>query len=174
MPDLLVAGSLHTLDPARPAAAAALIRDGRFERVGTREECERAAQGDLRFIELGEGCAVPGLIDAHGHPLLHARTLTEVRLAGATSEKECVERVARFASTLPEGRWVRGSGWDQNLWAMRDFPGASLLSAATPRHPVALSRIDVHALWCNDNALRAASIVASTPDPPGGRRRDRD
>jgi len=174
MPDLLVVGSLHTLDPARPAAAAALIRDGRFERVGTREECERAAQGDLRFIELGDGCAVPGLIDAHGHPLLHARTLTEVRLGGATSEKECVERVARFASTLPDGKWVRGSGWDQNLWATRDFPDASPLSAATPRHPVALSRIDVHALWCNDNALRAAGIVASTPDPPGGRILRRD
>ena len=174
MADLLVSGTLHTLDPGRPAARAALIRDGRFAKVGTRQECEGAAGSDLRFIELGEGCAVPGLIDAHGHPLLHARTLTEVRLAGATSEKECVERVARFASTLPEGGWVRGSGWDQNLWTMRDFPGASLLSAATPRHPVALSRIDAHALWCNDNALRAAGIVASTPDPPGGRivRRD--
>src|SRR2546423_4458639 len=170
MPDLLVVGSLHTLDPARPVAAAALIRNGRFERVGTREDCERAARGDLRFIELGEGCAVPGLIDAHGHPLLHARTLTEVRLAGATSEMECVERVARFASSMvPEGRWVRGSGWDQNLWAPRDFPDASLLSAATPRHPVALSRIDVHALWCNESALRAAGIGTSTPDPPGGR-----
>src|SRR5216110_2019353 len=107
MPDLLVAGSLHTLDPARPAAAAVLIRDGRFERVGTREECERAAQGDLRFIELGEGCAVPGLIDAHGHPLLHARTLTEVRLGGAASIQECVTRVAEFARAVSEGSWIR-------------------------------------------------------------------
>src|SRR5258706_10580939 len=79
MPDLLVSGTLHTLDPSRPSANAALIREGRFARVGTREECERVASGDLRFIELGEGCAVPGLIDAHGHPLLHAQNLTEVR-----------------------------------------------------------------------------------------------
>jgi predicted amidohydrolase YtcJ len=169
MPDLLVSGLLHTLDPTRPTVAAALIRDGRFERVGTREDCERAARGDLRFIELDDGCAVPGLIDAHGHPLLHARGLTEVRLGGAISEKECVDRVVRFASTLLAGNWVRGSGWDQNLWANRDFPGGSLLSAATPSHPVALSRIDVHALWCNESALRAAGIGAGTPDPPGGR-----
>src|SRR5919204_2096884 len=169
MPDLLVVGMLHTLDPARPAASAALIRNGRFERVGTREECERAAGSDLRFIELGEGCAVPGRIDAHGHPLLHAGTLTEVRLAGARSEQECVDRVARFASVLPEDNWVRGSGWDQNLWTTRDFPDAALLSTATPRHPVALARVDVHALWCNESALRAAGIGPSTPDPPGGR-----
>ena len=169
MPDLLVAGTLYTLDPVRPVASAALIREGRFQRVGSRKECERAAHGDLRFVELGEGCAVPGLIDAHGHPLLHARTLTEVRLSGAASEKECVERVARFAATVPEGRWVRGSGWDQNLWPGRHFPAASLLTTATPRHPVALSRVDVHVLWCNENALRAAGIGVSTPDPPGGR-----
>jgi len=85
MPDLLVAGTLHTLDPARPLARAVLIRDGRFAKVGTREECERASESDLRYIELGEGCAVPGLIDAHGHPLLYARNLAEVRLGGARS-----------------------------------------------------------------------------------------
>src|SRR5438477_11732620 len=80
MPDLLVKGTIHTLDPGRPQASAALIRGGRFARVGTREECEREAGDDVQYIELGEGCAVPGLIDAHGHPLLHARSLLEVRI----------------------------------------------------------------------------------------------
>jgi predicted amidohydrolase YtcJ len=169
MPDLLVSGTIHTLDPGRPQASAALIREGRFARVGTREECEREAGDDVQYIELGEGCAVPGLIDAHGHPLLHARSLVEVRLDGARSEQECVERVARYAQTLPEGGWIRGSGWDQNLWPGRTFPGAAALSAATPGRPAALFRVDVHALWCNRQALEAAGVRASTPDPPGGR-----
>jgi predicted amidohydrolase YtcJ len=42
MPDLLVVGTLYTLDPERPVAQALLIRDGRFARVGTRSECEQA------------------------------------------------------------------------------------------------------------------------------------
>ena len=169
MPDLLVVGTLHTMDPARPRAGAALVRGGRFVRVGTREECEKEAREGLKFIELGNGCAVPGLIDAHGHPLLHGRMLAEVRLAGARSEQECVERVARYAQLVPAGAWIRGSGWDQNLWPVRDFPGGELLSAATPAHPVALSRIDVHALWCNASALAAAGLDGRTLDPPGGR-----
>jgi hypothetical protein len=169
MPDLLVKGTLHTLDPGRPTAEAALIRDGRFARVGSREECEREARQDLRYIELGEGCALPGLIDAHGHPLLHARSLVEVRLDGARSAQECVERVARYAATVPDGAWIRGSGWDQNLWPGREFPDAALLDAATQGHPAALARVDVHALWCNSQALREAGIGPSTPDPPGGR-----
>lgn len=169
MPDLLVAGTLHTLDRDRPLAQALLIRDGRFARVGTREECERASGKDLRYIELGEGCAVPGLIDAHGHPLLHARNLTEVRLAGGRAEQECVDRVIEYARAVPPGSWIRGAGWDQNLWPGRKFPDSRLLSAASPGHPVALTRVDVHAMWCNELALRAAGIGASTPDPPGGR-----
>ncbi|MGZ6125170.1 MAG: amidohydrolase, partial [Myxococcales bacterium] len=175
MADLLLKGTLYTLDPRRPTAAAALIRDGRFARVGSREECEREAREDLRYIELGEGCAVPGLIDAHGHPLLHARSLAEVRLDGAASEQDCVDRVARYTGTLPEGAWIRGSGWDQNLWPGRAFPGAALLSTATPGRPAALTRVDVHALWCNRQALETAGIGPSTPDPPGGRiLRERD
>lgn len=169
MTDLLVVGTLHTLDPSRPRAQAALMRDGKYVRVGTREECEAEARSDLKFIELGQGCAVPGLIDAHGHPLLHGRMLAEVRLGGARSEQECVERVARYAEFVPSSQWIRGAGWDQNLWAGRDFPNAELLSAATPRHPVALARVDVHALWCNELALKATGIDQRTADPPGGR-----
>ena len=107
-----------------------MVRDGKFAKVGTREECERAAGGDFKFIELDEGCAVPGIIDAHGHPLLHGRMLAEVQLQGAKSEQECVERVARYSQFVPSGQWIRGGGWDQNAWPGRDFPSRGLVSAA--------------------------------------------
>src|ERR1700760_1104324 len=109
----MVVGTLHTMDPRRPRVEAALMRGGRFIKVGTREECEAAARDDLRFIELGEGCAVPGLTDAHGHPALHGRMLSEVKLQNAASEQECVERVARYSQLVPKGHWIRGGGWDQ-------------------------------------------------------------
>jgi predicted amidohydrolase YtcJ len=172
MPDLLVVGTLHTMDASRPRAQAALMREGKFARVGTREECERDAQSDVKFIELGEGCAVPGLADAHGHPLLHGRYLAEVRLAGAASEQECAGRVQLYSQFVPQGQWIRGNGWDQNLWPGREFPDAASLGAV--RQPVALMRVDVHALWCNDAALQAAGITRTSVDPPGGRILRRD
>src|SRR3954467_3448835 len=107
MSDLLIVGTLHTMNLKQPRAEAVLMRDGRFVRVGTREECEREARDDLRFIELGEGCAVPGLVDAHGHPALHGRGLEEVKLGTARSEQECVERTALHAQLTPFGQWVR-------------------------------------------------------------------
>jgi predicted amidohydrolase YtcJ len=169
MGDLLLHGTLYTLDPRRPRAGAALIRDGKFVRVGSREECEREAEKDALVIATGAGCAVPGLVDAHGHPFLHGRMLAEVRLQGAASAEQCATRVAAYAQTVPAGQWIRGGGWDQNLWPGQAFPDAKPLDAAVPGHPVAVMRADLHAVWCNTRALQAAGIAAGTPDPPGGR-----
>src|SRR5438067_7727475 len=169
MGELLVLGRLHTMDPSRPRAEAALARDGIFAAVGSREECERLADQDARLIDLGAGCAVPGLADAHGHVALFGRTRSEVSCAGALSEEECAARAAKAAAKAPEGTWIRGGEWSNDLWR-RDPrpPSAPSLSAAVPHHPVALARSDVHALWVNELALRAAGIDARTPDPDGG------
>ena len=198
MSELLVTGVLHTLDPLRPRAEAALIRDGRFVRVGRRDDCAALAGPGAELIVAGEvggggggasqslpggagcalfapeGCAVPGLADAHGHLVLFGRGLVEVDLAGAQSEAECVARVAVRARETPRGQWIRGGNWDQTRWDACPFPTLDALSAAVPDHPVALARVDVHALWVNARALAECGISRATPDPAGGRILRRD
>jgi hypothetical protein len=49
------------------------------------------------------------------------------------------------------------------------FPTRAELDARWPSTPVALSRIDGHALWVNGEALRRARITRDTKDPEGGR-----
>ncbi|MGC3999008.1 MAG: amidohydrolase [Anaeromyxobacter sp.] len=169
MPDLLVTGTIHTLDPSRPRAEAVVVRDGRIAAVGDREACAGAAGPGARRIDLGAGCAVPGLVDAHGHVAWHGRARLEVACAGAEDAAACAARAAARARTLPAGRWVRGGGWDQNRWPGGAFPDADLLSAAVPGHPAFLTRVDGHAAWVNRAALAAAGIGDGTPDPPGGR-----
>lgn len=168
MDELLVAGTLHTMDPQRRVAAAALVRGGVFACVGTRPECARMAGPGARVVDLGGGSAVPGLADAHGHVLGLGRAALEVSCAGAASEAECAGRAAARARQLPPGSWVRGRGWDQNLWPGGRFPAEATLSAAVPDHPAVLVRVDGHAVWANARALEAAGIAPETPDPPGG------
>jgi predicted amidohydrolase YtcJ len=168
-PDLVIAGTVHTLDPARPTAEALLARAGRIARIGSLAECRRDARPGALCIATGDGCAVPGLADAHGHVLLHARSLEEVRCGGTVDERDCAARAAVRARTTAPGGWVRGRGWDENRWPTRALPTAEALSAAVPDRPVLLERVDGHAAWVNDRALALAGIGASTPDPPGGR-----
>jgi predicted amidohydrolase YtcJ len=167
VPDLLVLAPIVTCDPARPRAEAAVVRSGAFVRVGSRAECAReAGPGTVR---LEAGGATPGFGDAHGHVALLGRWMSEVRCSGAASAAECGARAAERARQVPPGTWIRGNGWDQTRWPEGRFPTAAALTAAVPRHPVALSRVDAHALWVNEAALAAADIDARTPDPPGGR-----
>jgi imidazolonepropionase len=49
---------------------AMLIADGRVAAVGPRKEIERVALGrNVEAIDLGDAIVVPGLVDAHAHPL---------------------------------------------------------------------------------------------------------
>ncbi|WP_242393898.1 amidohydrolase [Anaeromyxobacter oryzisoli] len=169
VPELLVVGTIHTLDPARPRAGAALLRDGRIACVGTEGKCAARAAPGARRIELGGGSAIPGLADAHGHVLWLGRAAFEVSCEGSASAEACAALVAARAAATAEGRWIVGRGWDQHRWPGAAFPDAALLSRAAPRHPAFLTRVDGHAAWVNRLALEAAGIAPGTPDPPGGR-----
>ena len=165
--DLMVLGTIHTMDPQRPRAEAALIRGGKLACVGTRSECEKAVAGRARIVEAASW--TPGLADAHGHVASYGRALTSVRCGGAKSAEECAARAAERARALPKGAWVRGRGWDQNLWSDGSFPSAAVLTRAVPDHPAILTRVDGHAAWLNERALELAGIRRDTPDPAGGR-----
>ncbi len=167
MKDLLVVGRIHTLDPARPDAEAALVSGGKIACVGAEAACaSRAAPGAIR---IAAGSAVPGLVDAHGHVQGLGRARREVSCSGSSSAEACARRAAERARAAPPGSWIRGRGWDQNRWPGAAFPDEATLTRAVPDHPVFLSRVDGHAAWVNAPALAAAGIGAGTPDPPGGR-----
>ncbi|MBL8860670.1 MAG: amidohydrolase [Planctomycetes bacterium] len=152
-------GRIVVNDGRGTVAEALLERDGLVVATGTlaqlsaRPEAAGAARVDLRGA-----CAVPGLQDAHAHLEGYAAALEDVDLSGAASYAEVVARVVARARTLPEGTWVRGRGWDQNLWAEKEFPHHRQLSDATPRHPVLLERVDGHAALANESALLLAGL----------------
>lgn len=165
---LLLRGTIHTLDPLRPRAQAALIQNGRFACVGAFDLCA-AMDPTAHVLDLGQGSATPGLVDAHGHVRGLGRTLIELNLRGSSSEADAVARAVEFARTLPAGAWVRGRGWDQTRWHGGQWPTQGPLSAALSDRPAWLRRIDGHAGWANARALALAGVNDQVQDPPGGR-----
>ena len=166
--DLLVrAATVWTLDPARPRAEAVGIRDGVIVAVGGAGDV-RGALCRPRELDLGPATVVPGLVDAHGHLLLLGQRLGAVDLSGCRSAEEIASRVAVRASLSPKGAWIRGGGWDQNLFTDGAFPDRAWLDRNVPDHPVFLERVDAHAALLNAAALALTGLDGS-PDPEGGR-----
>ncbi len=129
----------------------------------------RRLQGpETRLVDLSGRMLLPGLVDAHAHLHSLGRALGEVALEGTQSAAEVAQRVRETQKDAVPGAWVHGRGWDQNDWAVTEFPTWRDLTA-TEANPVYLGRVDGHALWLNRTALDACGITRDTPDPPGGR-----
>lgn len=154
-------------DGERTAFSALAFDRGVVTAVYVDPEAAAAAPATQRID--GKGATLlPGLIDAHGHVTRHGRLLASVDLAGVSSEQAAAARVADFLRRQPESARVTGGGWNQVLWPGKQFPHRSVLDAVSDSVPIALSRVDRHALWINSAALALAGIDDETPDPSGG------
>lgn len=168
--DLVLAGGVvHTMDGGHPQATAIAIRGDRIVAVGSDREVKRWIGSHTRVVQLEGRSVTPGLVDSHAHLYGLGAALEALDLRGAASEEEAAARAAKAAATLPEGEWLVGRGWDQNLWADKKFPGAASLDKAIGDRPAALRRVDGHAVWVSKRALQLAAIDRNTPDPAGGR-----
>jgi predicted amidohydrolase YtcJ len=163
---LFVGPRFVTLDPALPEAAAILVDASgiiieRFAQVP-------ATTTPWQVVQLPGQLAVPGLHDAHAHLSGVGKNLESVDLLGCRSPAEIAERVRAFLAENPNVPAVTGRGWDQSLFANKQFPRAADLSELGEK-PMLLSRVDGHAALANSALLELAGIQASTPAPPGGR-----
>jgi predicted amidohydrolase YtcJ len=164
---ILCNGSIHTLDDCDPSPQAFAVRDGRFTALGGAADILALRGPATEIVDASHCMVLPGLVDAHIHLTNVGLNLSQVDLQGAQSIEEIVERTVAFAQRSPE-LWILGRGWDQNLWDGA-FPTHDLLSAALPERPVALARVDGHALLANAHAMRLATVDRAAVVPPGGR-----
>ncbi|MFL5598322.1 MAG: amidohydrolase [Gemmatimonadaceae bacterium] len=166
---VLINGRIYTVDNARPVVSALAVRGGRVAFIGSDAEAKALANPSTTVIDLEGAAVVPGFVDAHAHLLGLGTTLQRVNLAGSPSYDDVIARVKAWARDVAPGAWILGRGWDQNRWPTKEFPTHEALSGAFPDNPVALTRIDGHALLANAKAMQLAGVNASTPDPRGGR-----
>jgi predicted amidohydrolase YtcJ len=169
-PDLIVHNAVvYTMADGQPAAEAFAVRDGRFVAVGASAHVLRSRGPSTRLLDAAGLTVVPGLQDAHGHVLGLGKPLQELDLRETRSFDAIVKKVRARASAVQPGEWIVGRGWDQNRWAVTDWPAPGPLDLAAPENPVFLTRIDGHAALASRRALAAAGVTRETPDPPGGR-----
>ena len=164
--DLIVLDArIHTVDDARPEASALAARGGRIVYVGD-DAGALAFQGRATRVErLGGRRVLPGLVDAHVHPLglvdtggcdLKSAALSLARIravvAGCLAEQK-----------LAPGAWLKVAQWNFSQGNEPDLANSTLraaLDAAAPANPVALLGNDGHHGGFNSAAL----ALAHTPD----------
>ena len=160
---------IYTADLNRPTASAIAVRGDRIAMVGDDVSVLRLRGDETRVVDAAGTAVVPGLHDAHGHVAGLGERLQILDLRGTASYDEVIARVRERVRSAAAGEWILGRGWDQNDWPDTQWPSHAALSAASPDHPVYLTRIDGHAGLANARAMEMAGISPATRDPAGGR-----
>lgn len=150
---------VYTVDKDFSVATAIAVKDGKFIAVGGDEI--RARYSSVAELDANGLPIYPGLIDAHCHFYRLGLIQDQVDLRGASSEEEAVERLVEYAEKITEGPLL-GRSWDQNIWAIKEFPSRASLDALFPDRPVVLQRVDGHAVWVNSYVLEKANITKDT------------
>ncbi|WP_029038513.1 amidohydrolase [Salinimicrobium xinjiangense] len=164
--DLLVINAkVYTVDDDFSTAEAFAVKDGRFVAVGTMAELQERFEADST-IDAGGKAVVPGLIDAHAHFYRMGLQQRRVDLMGTKSFDEVVSRIVDFQKENNDD-FITGRGWDQNDWEVKEFPVKDTLDKLFPDTPVAITRVDGHALLVNQAALDIAGITVDTPAEGG-------
>lgn len=157
---IITNGNIYTVDNDFNIAEAFAVHDGKFVAVGSTEDILKNYLSNS-VIDAGGKTLIPGLIDAHCHFLGLGLSMQTADLTGTKSYAEVIERIKDF-EIGKNSPFIIGEGWDQNDWEVKDFPVKDKLDSIFPNTPVAMARIDGHALLVNQAALNLAGIDEKT------------
>ena len=145
---ILENGVVRTMDPSLPTTRALAIAGTSVAGgVGTHETVLPSPD----VVDLGGRCVLPGFTDSHVHFPTWSLAQREVRLEGASSLGEALERVRAHPR---HGSWIRGYGWRSAEWDAQ--PTAAALDDVTGDIPALLFSKDYHSAWLNSAALARA------------------
>lgn len=165
--DLMVlAGTILTMDEARPTARKMGILGGRI--VGFDEELVGCTAD---FVEdFGDACITPGFIDAHCHTTWWGLGLSALDLSAARGLEELyamLESEMRKLAGRP-GVWLNGTGFNHKHHDGL-FPDIKRLDAITGDRPLYLRHVSGHASITNSATLAlAGALEPGFADPVGG------
>ncbi len=165
--DLVVHNAIiNSVDESNTTYQAMAIKDGRIIELGPEQQILNKYSAKVTYDAQGRSI-YPGFIDGHCHFLGYGLNKQKVDLSGSKSWVEVLERTKAFAEAHPEKTWILGRGWDQNDWAVKEYPDRKELDELFPDRPVLLQRVDGHAAIANAAALHHAHITSATRVPGG-------
>lgn len=168
--DLVITGTVLTVDDARPTAEALAVTAGRIVAVGDRHVVQAWIGPDTRVLDIGDGCVMPGFVEAHGHPLMEAVVLSDrmidIRPVTVRDSDTIVDMIRREVTARgDDGAYA--IGWDALLQPGLPEPTLAWLDTVAPASPLVIVHNSGHKAYFNTAAARQAGLTRDTPDPKG-------
>jgi predicted amidohydrolase YtcJ len=161
-------GKIFTSNPKQPYASAMIVRNGQIEWIGDQSDLVNF-EGEC--TDLKGKRVLPGLIDAHLHPLWLANATTQIACTPpvVNSITELIEQIQTVSKTCQKATWIEGWGYDEGKLSEERAPTRWDLDQASKDVPIYITRTCTHIAVANSKALELAGITRDTPNPQGGK-----
>ncbi|WGH75315.1 amidohydrolase [Tenacibaculum tangerinum] len=157
---IVINANVYTVNSNFDKVTSFAVKDGTFVAVGSNEEIQEKYMAS-NIIDAKNKPIYPGFIDAHCHFYGLGLQQQKVDLVGTKSYDEVLQRLVSFQKEK-NTNYITGRGWDQNDWEIKEFPTKEKLDSIFPDTPVAIRRIDGHAMLVNQAAIDLAGITSDS------------
>ncbi|WP_313805380.1 amidohydrolase [Flavobacterium sp.] len=157
---IITNAKIYTVNKDFTITQAMAVKDGKILEAGTNSVVQKKFSS-AKIINATGKFIYPGFYDAHAHFHSYGLNLQRVDLRGTRSFDEVLAKIVAFQKEKNLD-YIQGRGWDQNDWKVKEFPTKAELDKLFPNTPVAITRIDGHALLANSKALQMAGITTKT------------
>ncbi len=166
---LVFNANILTMDAAQPRAEAMAVRDGKVVALGTRAELEPLRGESTELRDMGGRTLIPGLIDAHAHPVWGAvKELFACQFAFESTPEQVQAAIAGCVKAQPGEQWIRGGHWTSDFFRNNRIPSPRrFLDEVSGDKAVVLQDDSGHNNWVNTRALELLGMGKDTPDPEG-------
>ena len=163
-------GDILTMDDNQPVVEAIAVEDGRITAIGTKENIIKLRTWKTKIVNLQGKTLMPGLIEAHCHPIATAVLSQVVNISGFTynSREEIMATIGAAVEKASPGKWVLAFGWDPVLVKDLHNPTLAELDSISTEVPIFILTQMMHQAFVNNAVYKTAKITRNTPDPPGG------
>ena len=160
---LLIADSIRAAEGQDGDAL--LIENGRIIAVGPAESLRSPSTTEIRFPG---ATIIPGLRDAHMHPVGYTAALQRPSLKAASDFTEISDILADALRGQMPGIALTALRLDDESLAEERLPDRRLLDAVSTDTPILIMRYCGHVAVANTAALELAGIDRTTVNPTGG------
>jgi predicted amidohydrolase YtcJ len=160
-------GFIYTADSLSTIAEAVAIKDGKFIYVGDNKGVSSFIGDRTKVIDLEERMILPGLIDAHCHPISSYRYFFELNLYNLKTIKDIQNAIKEYLISHPNVKYIKGRGWSDTDFPITG-PDKKIIDEIVKDIPVSFSSDGGHSIWVNSKTLELARITKDTKDPSGG------
>ena len=160
-------GKIFTSDKENLYADAMIVEDGVIRWIGREDQ---APEGTYKRHDLKGACVIPGLVDAHMHPMMLADYSRQISALPPEvhSIEELVEKIRERRKHQKPGHWIQGWGYDEGKFKEKRSLNRYDLDRGCSDAPVSIVRTCGHIRCVNSMALKLAGIDRNTPNPEGG------